>query len=54
MVGHQDKIRVLSVTHDGLLASGSDDNTIKLWNLQTEHCIRTIIGHDDAVRGRKN
>ena len=33
---------------DCLLASGSDDNTIKIWNHQGE-CLKTLQGHDDWV-----
>jgi WD40 repeat protein len=29
--------------------SGSDDNTIKLWNVETGQEIRTLKGHDDNV-----
>ena len=31
------------------LASGSDDNTIKLWNSQDGRLIRTLTGHTDRV-----
>lgn len=36
-----------------LLASGSDDNTIKLWNTSTGYLIRTLTGHTDSVRSVK-
>jgi WD40 repeat protein len=29
--------------------SGSDDNTIKLWNVETGQEIRTLKGHDNSV-----
>ena len=35
-------------TQNCLLASGSDDNTIKLWNHQGE-CLKTLQGHTDWV-----
>jgi len=31
------------------LASGSDDNTVKLWNVQTGNCVRTLEGHSHWV-----
>ncbi|NCS20362.1 MAG: hypothetical protein GPJ15_10325 [Microcystis aeruginosa G11-06] len=31
------------------MASGSADNTIKLWNLETGKEIRTLKGHDNLV-----
>ncbi len=34
----------------GMLASGSDDHTIKLWNLATGEQIRTLTGHSSSVR----
>jgi WD40 repeat protein len=30
--------------HDNLLASCSDDGTIKLWNIQTGDCLKTLYG----------
>jgi WD40 repeat protein len=32
------------------LVSGSGDNTIKLWNVETGQEIRTLNGHDSSVR----
>jgi WD40 repeat protein len=29
--------------------SGADDRSLKLWNVQTGECVRTFIGHEDAV-----
>ncbi|MGV2387590.1 MAG UNVERIFIED_CONTAM: hypothetical protein LVR29_02325 [Microcystis novacekii LVE1205-3] len=32
------------------LVSGSQDNTIKLWNVETGTEIRTLTGHNSPVR----
>ncbi|HBS67690.1 MAG TPA: serine/threonine protein kinase, partial [Cyanobacteria bacterium UBA11153] len=32
-----------------IIATGSDDNSIKLWDRETEECIQTISGHSWAV-----
>jgi Ran GTPase-activating protein (RanGAP) involved in mRNA processing and transport len=32
-----------------LLASGSDDKTIKVWNVNTGACVKTLTGHNDCV-----
>ena len=42
---------VLSVSFDnhGLLASGSKDNTVKVWNVTTGECLKTLGGHTDDV-----
>ena len=33
-----------------ILASGSEDNTIKLWNIETKTEIATLIGHESGVK----
>ncbi|OYE04064.1 WD40 repeat domain-containing protein [Nostoc sp. 'Peltigera membranacea cyanobiont' 232] len=48
--GHDGFVRSVSFSADGkTLASGSDDNTIKLWNLETGKEIRTLKGHNSSV-----
>ncbi len=48
--GHKNSIRSLSFSPDGkILASGSDDKQIKLWNMETGAEIRTLSGHDRSV-----
>lgn len=43
-VGHSGVIKSLAVSPDGkLLLSGSNDQTVKLWNLQTFECLLTIF-----------
>lgn len=47
------RVRSIAFSPDGCyLASGSDDNTVKLWNLTTAtgHCQQTTEGHNDRVR----
>ncbi|MDF5719540.1 MAG: NB-ARC domain-containing protein [Rhizonema sp. PD37] len=52
LVGHTNLISSVAFApqhiQDSLLASGSDDNTIKLWNHQGE-CLKTLRGHEAWV-----
>ena len=41
--GHNNVINTLCVLPDNRLASGSQDNTIKIWNLETYQCDTTIV-----------
>ncbi|MEW6498220.1 MAG: serine/threonine-protein kinase [Cyanobacteriota bacterium] len=48
--GHTQSIRSLAITPDGeILASGSDDKTVKLWQLATGQMICTLKGHSKSV-----
>ncbi len=49
--GHTEPVRVLTLSPDGqMLASGSDDKTIKLWNPTTGVLLRTLTGHGDRIK----
>ena len=47
--GHTNAVVALAVLHDGRLASGSQDHTIKLWNPASSACEATLQGHTDSV-----
>jgi WD40 repeat protein len=48
--GHEEAVKAVAVSPDGkIVASGSADNTVKLWNLQTGEVIATLTGHSKAV-----
>jgi WD40 repeat protein len=48
--GHEAPVNCVAIDHDGkLIASGSDDKTVKLWDLVTGKEIRTLPGHTGAV-----
>lgn len=50
LAGHNDA--VTAVTHIAgrrLVLSGSADNTLKLWNTETQNCERTFEGHTNSV-----
>ena len=42
----------MAVTADGRRAvSASEDNTLKVWDLETGQELRTLAGHSDSVNG---
>lgn len=46
--GHTARVMAVSVSREGLIASASADNTIKLWRLDGS-LIKTLKGHTDTV-----
>ena len=40
----------LTLVSNGALASGSEDGTIRIWNLNTNSLIKTLYGHTNKVR----
>jgi WD40 repeat protein len=49
--GHGDDVESVAFSPDGrLLASGSGDDTVKLWDVQSRDCLVTLKGHRDWVR----
>lgn len=50
LTGHSHIVSSLAISADGkLLVSGSWDQTIKIWHLETGKLIRTLKGHRDQV-----
>ncbi len=49
--GHTSPIRSLDISNDGfVIASGSDDRSVRLWNAISWDEIRALTGHNAAVR----
>jgi WD40 repeat protein len=49
LTGHSSLVRSVAFSPDGkTLATGSDDNTVRLWNLKGEH-LKTLTGHSSYV-----
>ncbi|WP_257266542.1 hypothetical protein [Endozoicomonas sp. ONNA2] len=54
--GHTDVVRTVTLLADGLLASRSDDMTIKVWDMSKpdgQQCVATLVGHYRAVHSIK-
>ena len=50
LTGHKDWVGGVAVSPDGTwAASGSDDKTVKIWDLETGKCRATLIGHASNV-----
>ncbi len=48
--GHTDAVECLAFSADGKrLASGSQDRTIRIWDVATGECVQTLHGHREAV-----
>ncbi|KAF5831268.1 WD40-repeat-containing domain protein [Dunaliella salina] len=48
--GHKDTVNSVAFTPDGAsLVSGSDDNTLKLWDVTSGCCTATLEGHSNRV-----
>jgi F-box and WD-40 domain protein MET30 len=47
--GHSNGVMCLQFD-DNILATGSYDSTIKIWNIDTGDCIRTLRGHTSGIR----
>ena len=50
LIAHSGYLYSVAISPDGqTLASGSDDHTIKLWNLSNGELLRTLTGHSGSV-----
>lgn len=48
--GHTEVVNTICFNHDGtLLISGSDDETIKLWDIVSLHSLRTLREHNKRI-----
>lgn len=47
--GHTDGVMCLQFD-DSFLITGSYDNTVKVWNIETGECLRTLTGHALCIR----
>jgi len=47
--GHDDHVITCLQFNNSRIVSGSDDNTLKVWNATTGKCLRTLAGHTGGV-----
>ena len=51
LLGHGQAVSCLCLLSEEVLASGSMDNTIRIWNLRSKEALQVLSGHTDYVRG---
>ncbi len=52
--GHSSTVGSVSVTPDGRrVVSGSDEGTLRVWDLESGRCLRTLEGHSSAGQERE-
>src|SRR5439155_24876476 len=49
LAGHERSVLGLAEYRPGRLASVSRDRSLRLWDLHTSTCMRTIVAHDAAI-----
>eukprot|EP00300_Choanocystis_sp_HF-7_P026964 c3165_g1_i1.p1 GENE.c3165_g1_i1~~c3165_g1_i1.p1 ORF type:complete len:300 (-),score=-4.87 c3165_g1_i1:77-868(-) len=50
MIGHTKRIFSVTLSLDGsLIATGSEDRDIKIWNFNTGNCENTLLGHTSQI-----
>jgi WD40 repeat protein len=48
--GHEDSVNSVAFSPDGkLIVSGSDDNTVRLWDIKGNRVAQPFQGHEDSV-----
>ena len=47
---HTEAVTSIAVSADGRIVSGSDDNTVRIWNATTGECERVLEGHTGGVK----
>ncbi|KAJ3036798.1 hypothetical protein HDU99_010465, partial [Rhizoclosmatium hyalinum] len=51
LVGHSELVCSVAYSPDSKsVVSGSHDNTVKLWSVETGECVKTLEGHSESVR----
>ena len=49
LFGHRGSVNSVTVLSDGRIVSGSSDNTIMIWNIDTGECEKVLEGHTSSV-----
>ena len=50
LAGHTGAVWALAGLPGGLVASGSGDNTVRVWEVESGRLVRTLAGHTGGVR----